>query len=321
MTRLLRILLNKSLRNNLLIMLALFLLPGIFGCGNSTKSILPPVPENPFEMAKVGTDTTLEVMTWNIEHFAKSGNVTSDLVTQAISGLDVDIIGLQEIESRVYFEQVVEGLDGWDGYKSSSAGYGINLAFIYRQSDRLQVDSIQEILTGYNGPFPRNPLLLLGSFDGLPIAVINNHLKCCGDGEIDENDSWDEETRRRDACLLLEEYALENLSDYRVFIIGDFNDSLTDSSSDNVFTNFIMDPAQWRAADMVIAEDSSLGWSFPGWPSHLDHIIINEPLFEAADRPDAEVRVMTLQAYLAGGWSQYDSDMSDHLPVVLKVKP
>ncbi len=311
---------NKH-RIGLLLALILLGLMLVAGCGSSSKSTVPPEPENPFELAKVGTDTTFEVMTWNLEHFAKSRTTTSDLVIKVVKSLEVDIIGLQEIESTSYFQQVIDGLDGWTGLRASSAGYGINLAFLYREDAKLEVESIQEIMTGLWQPFPRSPLLLLGSFDGQPMAIINNHLKCCGDGTIDEDDSGDEETRRRDACLLLEDYARQNLAGRHVYFIGDFNDELTDSSSKNVFANFLGDPEQWRAVDLSIAQGPSAGWSFPGWPSHLDHIIINESLFAAADGPDAEVHVVPLHSFLPLGWPQYDSDISDHLPVVLKLKP
>lgn len=297
------------------------LLVVLSGCGNSSESVVPEAPANPFAAAKVGTDSTLEVMTWNLEHFAKNSNTTSALVTLALQAVEADIIGLQEIESATQFQKVVDGLDGWAGYRASSASYSINLAFLYRTDGLLEVESIQEIMTSANAPFPRNPLLLLGSFDGQPIAVINNHLKCCGDGYIDETDNWDEETRRRDACLLLEDYVLTNLAGRHVFLIGDFNDELTDRDDRNVFANFLGDPALWRAVDLPIAEGPSGGWSFPGWPSHLDHIIIDQSLFSAADGPEAEVLVIPMYAYMSGGWSGYDRDISDHLPVIIKLKP
>ena len=315
---------NGQLRNRIWISLVLtasiLALLVTSGCGNSTKSTVPEKPANPFEMALVGTDSTLEVMTWNLEHFAKSTTTTTDHVIKVIEALEVDVIGLQEIENASYFQAVIDGLDGWTGFKASSAGYSLNLAFIYREDVNFQVESIQEIMTSENREFPRRPLMLLGSFDGMPIAVINNHLKCCGDGYIDEDEAWDEETRRRDACLLLEDYALTNLTGRRVYFIGDFNDELTDNMDHNVFANFLGDPAQWRAADMVVAEGPSSGWSFLGWPSHLDHIIINAPLFSAVDGSDTEIYVVPLHSFLPLGYRQYDDDISDHLPVVLKLK-
>jgi len=298
----------------------LFLLTlALGGCGNSSHSTGPTGDENPFAALAVGTDSTLEVMTWNLEHFAKNGATTSRAVTLALEALDADIVGLQEIGNAMRFQEVVDGLEGWDGYRASSAGYSINLAFVYRTDGNLQVDSIQEILTDDWRAFPRSPLLLLGSFDGQPIAVINNHLKCCGDGVIDEGDNGDEETRRQSACLQLEAYAEANLADRAVFIIGDFNDEITDPAPNNVFANFLEDTEHWRILDLVIAEGPASGWSFPGWPSHLDHIIINQNAFTAATRSEYLVRVPALATQLSGGWTEYDQNISDHLPVITRV--
>jgi hypothetical protein len=55
------------------------------GCGETDKSVVPP-PGNPFEAARVGADTTLEVMTWNIENFPKAGGATVNWVDQIIVG-------------------------------------------------------------------------------------------------------------------------------------------------------------------------------------------------------------------------------------------
>jgi len=310
-------------RSNTILILCVALLLALLvvgGCGNSTKTTVPEAPANPFELAKVGTDSTFEVMTWNLEHFAKNEVITTEWVIQAVKGVDVDIIAMQEIYSGFRFQAVVDGLEGWSGFKANSAGYDIDLAFLYKTDSHLEMESIQELMTDEWLPFPRSPLLFLGTFDGKPIAVINNHLKCCGDGVIDEENERDEETRRLDACLLLEDYVLENLAERRVYLVGDFNDELTDATNKNVFANFLGDPNQWLVADLVIAEGDASGWSFPGWPSHLDHIIINQPLFEAAGGSDTEVHVIPLQSFMPNGWSQYDHDISDHLPTVLKLK-
>jgi hypothetical protein len=70
---------------------------------------------------------------------------------------------------------------------------------------------------------------------------------------------------------------------------------------------------------MGIAEGPGSGWSFPGWPSHLDHILVGGSLFEALDGDDAAVMVVPLHAYMNNGLSEYDPLISDHLPVVLKL--
>ena len=46
-----------------------------------------------------GTETTFEVMTWNIEHFPKNGQTTIQYVTDIIEALDVDIIAIQEVDN------------------------------------------------------------------------------------------------------------------------------------------------------------------------------------------------------------------------------
>lgn len=292
---------------------------GAGGCGESSKSLVPQ-DGNPFAAARTGTDSTLEVVTWNLENFAKNGEVTADYVAQAISGLDVDIVAMQEIESVVHFRAVDEALADWEGYKANSAYADLDLAFLYRTTGKLAVESIYEILTG-EAALPRSPLVLQGAFDGLPLIVVNNHFKCCGDGVIDPLDDYDDESRRLQASLLLQEYILEHWSGLRVIVVGDFNDELTDPEAGNVFSPFLDAPQQWRFVDLPIAEGPPSGWSYPSWPSHLDHVLVTAELFAGCDGPDAEVQVLRLYDYLPSGWSAYDKNISDHLPVLLKVKP
>jgi endonuclease/exonuclease/phosphatase family metal-dependent hydrolase len=301
--------------------LLVFFLPLLLiGCGGSSKS-LAPAPENPFDRAGVGTDSTLEVLTWNVENFAKAGNKTVNHLIDAIAGLDVDVVALQEIVSADLFQRVVDGLEGWDGYRASSAYGGQNLAYIYRTDGLLEVTAIYEILAGNSRPLPRRPLVLEGTIGGLPYVVINNHFKCCGDGTIDPSNSWDEETRRRDASLLLQQYVADNYADRRVIIVGDFNDELTDAPQNNVFQNFFDAPDQWLFTDLPIAHDSGGQWSYPSWPSHIDHVLINAGVFEDFAAPEATIRVLPLQSYLGGGWSQYNEEITDHLPVLLRLLP
>jgi endonuclease/exonuclease/phosphatase family metal-dependent hydrolase len=290
------------------------------GCGGSDK-IATPTPDNPFDTMKVGTDSTLEVMTWNIENFAKAGATTAGHVADAIAGLDVDVVAMQEIVSQDMFDRVVASLDGWDGYRASSDGFGQNLAYIYRTDGPLEVTSIYEILTNQWSPLPRSPLVLEGTIGGLPYAIINNHYKCCGDGELDPGDSGDEETRRFIASQLIQEYVEAHLGGHRVLVVGDFNDELDDPAADNVFQNFLNQPDFWRFVDMPIAVDDNTLWSYPSWPSHIDHILINGHTFADFETPAGLVQVVPLHQMLPGGWSDYDDEISDHLPVCVRLEP
>jgi endonuclease/exonuclease/phosphatase family metal-dependent hydrolase len=294
------------------------LVMGLTGCGTSEKSVAP-VVVNPFAGATVGTDSTLEIVTWNLEHFAKKGDDTVDAVIQAIEGMDADIIALQEIESFSSFRTVRERLVSWEGDRATSAGYAINLAFLYRVDGDLQVESVYEILVDYSREFPRRPFVLEGTYRGNSIVVINNHFKCCGDGVI-SGDYSDEETRRRDASLMLDDFIRENYADKMVVVVGDLNDILTDAPSRNVFQNFLDAPDQYLFADMDIANGPGSGWSFPSWPSHLDHILITTPLFAAFEGPETLVQVVPLHTFMYNGLNGYDPLISDHLPVVLKLE-
>ncbi len=288
------------------------------GCG-TTEQTTTPVVENPFAEAKVGTDSTLEVVTWNVEQFPKNGSSTVGYLVDAVEALDADIIAMQEITSVLDFRKVESALTGYEGFRASSAGYDINLAYLYKTDSALTVDSIYEILI-HEDSLPRHPLVLQGSFAGQPFVVINNHFKCCGDNRIELNNDWDEETRRYNASLALQGYIQDNFAGQRVIMVGDFNDELTDAAENNVFENFLDDPQEFQFADMPIAEGPNSGWSYPGWPSHLDHILLTDALFGALERPDSEVRVIRLYDYMTSGWSSYDKNLSDHLPVFIKLK-
>lgn len=293
-------------------------------CGETEKSVAP-APVNPFAAARVGADSTLEVATWNIENFPKAGATTIERVRQVVEALEIDIIAVEEISTDVgggpAFDSIVAALDGWGGARSTSDRYQ-NLGFIYRETGGLQATATYEIFADgdYSRPFPRAPFVLEATWNGAPVVVIANHLKASGNGEIDPEDPWDEETRRRDACLLLAEFVDTQFPDTRVFIVGDMNDELTDAAPDNVFQNFLDAPGNWRFADLAIAQGPSGGWSYPGWPSHLDHIVVTSEVFPALDAPGAVTQVVPLAAVL-GSFSKYDSEISDHLPVAVRLVP
>ena len=288
------------------------------GCGGSQKA---PTLDNPFTAARIGTDATLEVMTWNIENFPKAGTITADHVADAIAGLDVDVVALQEIVSAPLFQRVVDQLDGWDGYRADSAsGSDQNLAFIYRTDGLLEVTAIYEILAGNSRPLPRRPLVLEGTIGGELYVIINNHFKCCGDGLLDLGDSGDEETRRYNASLLLQQYVAAHYADRRVIIVGDFNDEITDVPPNNVFQNFLDAPDQWLFTDMPIAQNDNTLWSYPSWHSHIDHVLINVNTFADFAADEASVQVLPLQNYV-GGMGKYNEEITDHLPVAVVLVP
>lgn len=261
-----------------------------------------------------GTDTTFEVSTWNIEHFPKNDQTTVDYVINLVEMMDIDMFALQEIEDQTAFNQVVDGLPGYGGFYAAYEYSG--MAYLYK-TEVLTVTNTYKILTGYSRELPRAPFVAEITLNGEEYVVINNHYKCCGDGSIDANDDWDEETRRLDASVLLKNYIDTYLSDKKVIMLGDLNDELTDNAEDNVFAPFLDDAENFTFADMHIAQAPAADWSYPSWPSHLDHILITDELMAELTHEDYGASIIKPDAVLSGGWSTYDANVSDHRPVAI----
>ena len=110
-----------------------------------------------------GTDSTLEVVTWNIERFPKNGQATLTYVVDIIEALDVDVIALQEIDSKSRFEELVDNLDGWEGFYSNSEF--APLAYLYK-TDVIAVREIYQIYTSLSRVFPRPPFVMDLEYQG-----------------------------------------------------------------------------------------------------------------------------------------------------------
>lgn len=266
-----------------------------------------------------GTDSTFEVITWNIEWFPKNGSITVDSVSKVIESLDVDLIGLQEVDDTTLCRQMIDNLpeyelfiaDGWFG----------GLAYVYKTSS-VSIQSIYKIYetSSFWNAFPRSPLVVELTFNGKEFVIINNHFKCCGDGLLDVGNSNDEEARRYEANTLLKQYIDENFNSSRVIVIGDLNDIITDAPLNNVFQMFIDDSINYEFADMSIATQPPSEWSYPSWPSHLDHILITNELFTEFHHPNSVIKTIKIDDFLVGGLGEYDQNISDHRPVGLKIK-
>lgn len=279
----------------------------------------PKIYSQDFPDLHFGTEQTLDIITWNIEWFPKDGQTTINNVKNIITALDADVIAVQEIDNKNSFQQLINELDDYDGYYLNDDYQ--SLAYLYKKS-KVQIIDKYEIYTSqsYWRPFPRSPLVLELRYNNKDYIIINNHLKCCGDENLDPYDNWDEETRRLDACNLLDDYIQENFDDNRVIVLGDMNDELTDSNIDNVFSSFFENPNQYLFTDLAIAEGSSSGWSYPNWPSHLDHILITDELFDIYNEQSSQCEVIKLEEHFYGGYSEYDQKVSDHRPVGIKLK-
>lgn len=268
-----------------------------------------------------GTDSTLDIVTWNIENFPKQSSTTVDYVSQIITDLHVDILALQEIQDVDALNQV-----------HINTGYSVHattnsykdLAYVYNP-DVIKNVAFEEILSG-NSCFTSNPMLMTFTYAGQNYVLINNHLKCCGDGYMDLGNSNDEETRRYLSCNDIKSYIDTYYSTSKLIVVGDMNDILTDSYENNVFRNLLSDSTNYRFADMSIATGSYENWSYPSpnytlYRDHIDHIMITNELFGMFDNSGSGIKTIKIDTCITGGWDTYYDNISDHRPVAIKLNP
>ena len=152
-----------------------------------------------------GTDATLDIVTWNVENYPKNLKNSVDSTLKVMKALNFDILAMQEINSESAFHYLANNMDGYKSYLESS--YFAGLGFLY-DSTVIDINRIFEIYTtsDYWSTFPRSPMVMDFTYKNEQFIVINNHLKCCGDGKLVTSSSNDEENRRFKANNLLRNY-------------------------------------------------------------------------------------------------------------------
>ena len=271
-----------------------------------------------FEDLEFGTEETLDVITWNIEWFPKNGATTTGYVKEILESLDADVYAIQEIDDTTVFKTMVDLMDDYE-YVLMDGWFG-GLVYVYN-SQSIEVLEAYEIYTEsqYWNPLPRSPLVMKFKFQNEEVYIINNHYKCCGDDYVDWNDDGDEEMRRVIASTLIEEYMSEVLEGERVILLGDLNDLIDEVASTNVFAMFLEEPGKYRFADWDLATGGVSGWSYPSWPSHLDHILVTDEMFEELGGENTVVEAIDIASHM-GGWYQYEANVSDHRPVGMRLE-
>lgn len=273
-----------------------------------------------FEGLKYGTDSTFDIGSWNLKEFPTNKDNTLIHLTKILKKIDLDVIAIQEIKDSLKFIELAELNPEYKAYWKIN--YILGLGFLVKKN--IEVIEIKEIFNfpKYWSIFPRAPLILEIIENGNKIIIINNHLKCCGDGILDTNDSKDEETTRINAIKLLKKYVDENYQNEKVILLGDFNDNLSDDPQNNIFGEILNDN-NYTILDYNIAFKDSTYWSYPSWPDHIDHIIINNNLeseFNLLNKNSINeaVKVLKIDDYYQNGLFDYFKNISDHRPIVAK---
>ena len=260
---------------------------------------------------QAGTDSTIDIMTWNIENFPKDNGTTISEVRQIISDLDVDVIAVQEIADEDDFNQMLSDLPGWSGLLSPheyGSGNYQKVGIIYNESE-VTVYSWQLLFEDEAYAFPRPPMeITLSVSEGghlFDCKLIVVHLKAYEDQESED--------RRKAAIDSLKNYidaqlALGGEQDF--VLLGDFNDHLEDPREDNVFQPMLDDPDTYDflTEPLVGIQGSYIGYNEPNL---IDHICVTT---NALDEYGQQGHTQVL--YLDNQNTDYENIVSDHRPVV-----
>jgi len=270
----------------------------------------PPVPDDPDVFGPCilypGTDSTLDIVTFNVETFPLNGYNSVIMTASLLNKIHADVYALQEVASESGFNQLLKLMPGYRGLFYLINNDQWNLAYIFRDKEISIYENETKLLFTDSQYFPRPPFEV--KIHHIPtnsdLYIINNHLKCCSGA--------DNEASRRNAAEMLKNYIDTSLPEEAVIVCGDLNDEISGTSAgDNPFLGFINDPSHYAFADMNIAKGSQLWWSYPSYPSHIDHILISNELF---GRVDTTVVYKASPCY--AGYTDY---ISDHRPEGIRI--
>ena len=261
---------------------------------------VPEPGENAF-----GSLNSLDVVTWNLENFPKNNN-TVDTLSTIIPELFLDIVALQEIESSWSLNNLRNQLgNNWISYIAQENSSWGELAYLVNTNEIEINEPPYTILSQYEYYFAyRPPYVLNITYQNDDYVIINVHYKCC-DGSED---------RRLQASIYLENYIDTYHNNDNVIVLGDYNDLLIDNP--NVFTPFLNQDNKYKFADYYISQLEMIdNWSFPGWPSDLDHILITNELFNY----EYETTTILIDEVYFNNLNNYDNYISDHRPVGIRI--
>jgi hypothetical protein len=184
------------------------------------------------QVPKIGTDSTLDVATWNIEWFGDSLNGPSNEVTQlknvteVITSMDMDIMALCEVSNPGYWQKLQNNLTDY-GAVITTYTQTQKTALLYRKS-MFKLLYSKSILLAYDyefasGRFPLEVALETqwgSKKDTVYCWVI--HLKANTGSTSEKLASYD---RRAKAAEELKKY-LDPKKRLKGWVLGDWNDDL-----------------------------------------------------------------------------------------------
>ena len=263
---------------------------------------------NQWDFPNFNTEESIEIITWNCEFFPHANDSTVLALAEAVSDMDVDIIAFQELRRVGWFSQLMAYLPQYSYIVSEQASF-MDLAIIFK-SDMFefvrQYEPFSENDYNFAGRPPLQADLLINTDNGkIPLSIINIHMKCCDSGL----------QRRKNAVNILHDYVEEMFeSQSNIILLGDWNDDTKDAPGQHSFDAFFDDNRFHFVTQEISYDLRQASYPKEPWVSFLDHILVSNKLVE----PGSNYHVQTIKMgdYM-GGYKNYDTYISDHLPVLL----
>jgi endonuclease/exonuclease/phosphatase family metal-dependent hydrolase len=333
--------------------LMLFFLIGCSGGGSSPSESQDNESENSslfniVNATNYNNNDQIEVVTWNVKLFPSpdEGENSSNYVKSLLEKWNADVYLLQEINSESSLIAMVNSMSDYSYVVDDESG-NLGFALVYK-NEFITFNSKNELWSDtpnsddgdadYNNnasyqfadrPPMENYLTWSNGTKTLDFYLIGVHYKCCGDGVYNVNNTKDETTRRHHSSLLLTDYIISSRSNDNVILVGDFNNVGSQSIINPTLSPFtdknnFSSAASFRLTDLSILEGPAGGYSWQGWtspysPAHLDHIIINQPMFQFDTNSTISVISTPSETGLIG--TNVSNTISDHQPVIYRFYP
>ena len=285
------------------------------------------------------------MVTWNIRQFPQH-STSVDYVKNLLEKWNADIYFFQEINSESSLITMVNSMPNYSyvvDEESGNLGFALvykNEYITYNSKNELWADTANnddgdsdyENNAAYqfaDRPPMESYLTWTDGIKSIDLYVIGVHYKCCGDDSYDASDTGDETTRRHHASLLLTDYIINNRSNDNVIVLGDFNNTGSQSIVNPTLSPFTdqnnYDSAtSFKMTDLSILQGPATGYSWQGWTSsysaaHFDHIIINQSMFTVDATSATSVIALPTETGLSN--SNVSNRISDHQPVMYRFYP
>jgi hypothetical protein len=249
---------------------------------------------------KCGPLNTLECRGWDSDQATEFTRQRDKLLT-ALSGLDADIIGLNELENSTGVEplaSIVSGLPGYDYIATGTIGTdAIKVGFIYRPAVVTPVGDFKLLTSAVDPDFndtksrPSLAQTFAVNATGATFTVAVNHFKSkgspcddVGDPDLLDGQGNCSQTRRAAAEALVDWLAADptGSGDPDFIIVGDLNSYAQEDTIDEIkagsddivgtgddFTNLISH----------FQDAFAYSYTFDGQAGYLDHALANTALF------------------------------------------